>query len=165
MRDKNITGRELTLTDDNFGVWMTSRKDVKDFQIGDFAEKNVKITNKLVETFAELTDDTNPLHLDEAYASRSFFKKRVAHGMLPACFIGAILGTTLPGPGTIYLYQNLRFTAPVYIGDTLTVRVETIGMDEKKGAVKLKTSIRNDRKVLVLDGEAEILFRPAKEDY
>jgi 3-hydroxybutyryl-CoA dehydratase len=137
--------------------------DFDDMRVGDYSERIVSISPELVESFARLTGDMNPLHMDEAYASKTFFRKRVAHGMLPASFIGAILGTALPGPGTIYLYQNLSFKAPVYIGDAITVRAEIIRKDAASGSIFLRTSIKNGKNVLVLEGEAGILFRPAKE--
>jgi 3-hydroxybutyryl-CoA dehydratase len=128
---------------------------------GDYAERTVMVTEKLLEAFAAVSGDWNPMHMDEAYASRTVFGTRVAHGMLPASVVGAILGTALPGPGTVYLSQTLVFKAPVFIGDTLTVRVEIAAKDDASGKILLRTTARARGEVQVLDGEAVILFRPA----
>ncbi|MDR1079734.1 MAG: MaoC family dehydratase [Deltaproteobacteria bacterium] len=128
---------------------------------GDFAEKSLEVTGGLLDAFAAVSQDYNPMHMDEAYSSRSIFGRRVAHGMLPASVVGAILGTLLPGPGTVYLSQTLVFKAPVFIGDTVVVRAEIAAMDDVAGRVLLRTTARVEGGVQVLDGEAVILFRPA----
>jgi acyl dehydratase len=129
---------------------------------GDFAEKTVTVTEGVLDSFAAVSGDYNPMHMDEGYSSRSIFRRRVAHGMLPGAYIGAILGTMLPGPGTVYLSQTLVFKAPVFINDTVTVRVEITGKDETSGKVYLRTTARGRGGIQVLDGEAVILFRPAE---
>ncbi|MDR1314104.1 MAG: MaoC family dehydratase [Deltaproteobacteria bacterium] len=128
---------------------------------GDFAEKAVEVTESLLAAFAEVSGDRNPMHMDEDYASRSIFGRRVAHGMLPAAVIGAVLGTLLPGPGTVYLSQTLIFKAPVYLGDTVTVRCQIAALERATGKVLLRTTAHGPGGGLVLDGEAVILFRPA----
>ncbi|MDR2350958.1 MAG: MaoC family dehydratase [Deltaproteobacteria bacterium] len=135
---------------------------IEDFKAGQFAEKTITVTEELVRDFARATGDYNPIHVDEEYAAKSFFRGRVAHGLLSGSFIGAMLGTVLPGPGTIYVYQNFRFRAPVFIGETVTVRVEISDVNRGSGVVSLKTTVGVDGKT-VIDGEAGILFRPAEE--
>jgi len=104
--------------------------------------------------FAGVTGDLNPAHIDEAYAQGTFFKTRIAHGMLSAGFISAVIGTRLPGPGTIYMHQSLNFLAPVAIGDTVTAVVEVAEKIEEKGRIRLKTTCVNQKGTTILDGEA-----------
>ncbi|MDR2198817.1 MAG: MaoC family dehydratase [Deltaproteobacteria bacterium] len=135
-----------------------------EIKLGDYYERSVEITGELIKSFAELTGDFNPIHLDPDYAAKSFFKKRIAHGLLPVSFIGAIFGTALPGPGSIYLNQSVVFTAPVFLGDTITVRAEVVGLDHHYPKVTLKTTIKNQLGKTVVDGSGEILFEPMKPD-
>jgi 3-hydroxybutyryl-CoA dehydratase len=102
-----------------------------------------------------VSGDFNPAHINEPYAQGTFFKTRIAHGMLCAGFISAVIAMKLPGPGTIYIRQELNFRAPVRIGDTVTARVEVIEKLEKN-RVKLKTTCVNQEGTLVLDGEAVV---------
>ncbi|MDR2338794.1 MAG: MaoC family dehydratase [Deltaproteobacteria bacterium] len=134
----------------------------EEIKLGDYYERRVTITDALIRAFAALTGDSNPIHLDEGYAKGTFFKRRVAHGLLPVGFIGAIFGTALPGPGSIYLSQRADFKAPVFLGDTITVRAEVIALASRSPKVTLRTTIVNQDKVLVVDGEGEILFKPVK---
>ncbi len=108
--------------------------------------------------FAEVSGDRNPVHLDDAYAARSPFGQRVAHGFLTGSLISAVIGMELPGPGSIYLGQTLKFLAPVYIGDTVTVSVEVIGVREEKRLVTLRTDGTNQDGKLVLTGEAIVKY-------
>ena len=108
--------------------------------------------------FAEVSGDRNPVHLDDAYAARSPFGRRVAHGFLTGSLISAVIGMELPGPGSIYLGQTMKFLAPVYIGDTVTVRVEVIGVREEKRLVTLRTDCTNQDGKLVLTGEATVKY-------
>src|SRR5687768_15848153 len=94
------------------------------FQVGETASLSKKMSKRDIQAFAALTGDINPFHLDEEYARETPFKSCIAHGMLIAGFISAALGTQLPGPGAIYISQQLRFTAPVRAGDTVTVVVQ-----------------------------------------
>lgn len=107
--------------------------------------------------FARVTGDTNPVHLDQAAAARSLFGRRVAHGMLSAGLISAVLGTRLPGPGSIYLGQELRFTRPVFPGDTVTATVEVLEVIPEKRRVRLRTVCVNDRGETVVEGEARVM--------
>ena len=108
-----------------------------------------------------MTGDKNPVHLDDAYARTTRFGGRIAHGMLTAGLISAVLGTKLPGPGAIYLNQTLKFTAPVRIGDTITATAEVTAYREDKRIVTLKTDCTNQRGELVLTGEAVLLMEKA----
>ena len=126
-------------------------------KIGDKAEMTKQIGDRDIRTFAELSGDTNPVHLDEEAGKNSRFGKRVAHGMLSASLISAVLGKQLPGEGSIYLGQNLKFKAPVFIDDEVTVTVEVTAVREDKGIVTLKTTCTNQDGTIVIDGEATVL--------
>lgn len=117
------------------------------------------ITDEMVRTFATLTGDANPVHLDEAYAATTRFGKRIAHGMLAASLISAALANDLPGPGTVYLSQTLQFKAPVYLGDTITAVIEVKSVREDKPIATLITTCINQDNVVVLEGEAAVLFK------
>jgi 3-hydroxybutyryl-CoA dehydratase len=132
-------------------------KTFDEIEIGDAAEFAKTISESDVYLYAGITGDMNPAHINEAYAEQTFFKTRIAHGMLTAGFISAILGTHLPGPGTIYMGQELRFMAPVRIGDTITARAEVIEKIADKGRVRLKTTCVNQEGTEVLNGEALVL--------
>ena len=109
-----------------------------------------------IEAFAEVSGDNNPVHLDEAYARTTQFGERIAHGMLSAAYISAILGTRLPGPGASYLSQSLRFRRPVRIGDLVVARATVTALDEAKGRVTLETVCEVGGKT-VMDGEAVVI--------
>lgn len=128
------------------------------YAVGDHATIAHIITPSAVDQFAELTGDTNPVHLDDDYAAQTRFKRRIAHGMLGAGLISAVLGTRLPGPGSIYLSQTLRFAAPIHLGDRLETRVEIIAMRSDKPIATLRTSCTNQDGVLVIDGEAVLML-------
>lgn len=115
------------------------------------------ITETDVVLYAGITLDTNPAHLNEEYAKNTMFKKRIAHGMLTAGLVSAVLGTKLPGEGSIYLGQELRFKAPVYMGDTITAEVEIIELIDEKNQIILKTTCTNQEGKVVLDGKARIM--------
>lgn len=116
-----------------------------------------KVEERDVELFASLTGDANPIHLNDEYAAQSRFGRRIAHGLLVSGYISAVLGTLLPGPGSIYLGQNLRFLAPVYLGDTITVTVVVKEVRKDKPVVKLLTKCINQHELTVIDGEATML--------
>ena len=115
------------------------------------------ITEADILNFAGVSLDVNPLHLNEEYAKKTMFKGRIAHGIIGAGLISAVIGTKLPGEGTIYLSQNLKFIAPVKIGDTITAKVEIVELNQEKKKVELKTTCTNQNGVLVIDGEAKVL--------
>ena len=127
------------------------------FNVGDAAEVSKTITDEDVRAFAELTGDRNPVHLDEEYAATTRFGRRIAHGMLGASLISAVLANELPGRGTVYLSQTLRFTAPVFLGDTVTARVTVKAVREDKPVVTLETVCTNERGERVVEGEAVVL--------
>ena len=129
-------------------------KTFNELNCGDSARFSKTVTEADVVLFAGITGDLNPAHIDEAYAQGTFFKTRIAHGMLSAGFISAVIGTRLPGPGTIYMHQSLDFLAPVSIGDTVTAIVEVIEKMEEKKRVRLKTTCVNQKGTTVLEGEA-----------
>jgi 3-hydroxybutyryl-CoA dehydratase len=122
--------------------------------VGDTDQFSKTVTDSDIYLFAGVTGDLNPAHIDEAYAKGTFFKTRIAHGMLSAGFVSAVIGMRLPGPGTVYMQQTLTFLAPVHIGDTVTAKVEVIEKAEEKKRVRLKTTCVNQEGVVVLDGEA-----------
>src|SRR5688500_8648657 len=126
-------------------------------QPGDKASRTTSITDEMIRAFAELTGDTNPVHLDDAYAAGTRFGRRIAHGMLAAGLISAALANDLPGPGTVYLSQTLQFKAPVYPGDTITTTVEVKAVRPDKPIVTLITVCRNQNDKVVLEGEAVVL--------
>lgn len=135
-------------------------KTISEIAMGDFAEFSKTIAETDIYLFAGLTGDLNPAHIDEEYARNTFFKTRIAHGVLQAGFISAAIGMQLPGPGTIYIRQELNFLAPVHIGDTITARVEVSEINQEKNRVILKTTCRNQNRETVLDGQA--LVSPPK---
>ena len=130
---------------------------VHQLQIGQFAEFSKTISETDVYLFAGVTGDLNPAHVNAQYAEGTFFKKRIAHGMLSASLISTVLGTQLPGQGSIYAEQNAKFKAPVYFGDTITARVEVEEINLEKNRVKMKTTCTNQDGVVVVDGYAIIL--------
>jgi 3-hydroxybutyryl-CoA dehydratase len=125
--------------------------------VGQTAEWTRAVTDAAIRQFADATGDHNPVHLDEAAAARTRFGGRIAHGMLSAGFVSAAIATVLPGPGTIYLSQSLRFARPVRIDDVLTVRLEVLEVMESRRRVRLATVCTNQRDEVVLDGEATVM--------
>lgn len=125
--------------------------------VGDTATLSKTFTDEDIAAFAELTGDRNPVHLDEEYAAQTRFGRRIAHGMLGASLISAVLANELPGRGTVYLSQTLRFTAPVFLGDTVTARVVVKHVREDKPVVTLETFCTNQRGERVVEGEAVVL--------
>ena len=123
-------------------------------KIGDEASLARTITEAHIVNYAGITGDMNPLHVDAEYAAHSMFKERIAHGMLVAGLISAVLGTQLPGPNSIYLGQDLKFMAPVMIGDTITVVVTVTDKRDEKRIIKLRTTACNQRGEMVVDGNA-----------
>ncbi len=130
----------------------------EDLQVGQTASMGKTITDADILMFAAVSLDTNPVHMDADAAAASVFKERVAHGMLSAGLISAVMGTRLPGNGTVYLEQTLRFRRPVRIGDTVTATVEVVSLDQAKRQATLRTVCKARGKV-VIDGEAVVLPR------
>lgn len=133
---------------------------IEDLTVGMSEEVSSVVTESMIEQFAAVSGDDNPVHLDEAYAKSTVFKGRIAHGMLGASFISAALGTRLPGPGSIYMSQQLRFKAPVRIGDVVVTKVRISDINKEKKRVTLGTTCQVGDTV-VIDGEALVMV-PAR---
>ena len=129
----------------------------EDLRIGMFEEVGKTITEADIVNYAGLSLDINPIHLNNEYAKYSIFKERIAHGMLTSGLISAVLGTKLPGEGSIYLSQTLKFISPVKIGDTITAKAEIIDINPEKKIITIKTTCINQNKNIVIDGEAKVL--------
>jgi 3-hydroxybutyryl-CoA dehydratase len=127
------------------------------FKTGHTASLSRTIGDDAIRAFANATGDHNPLHLDEEFARQTRFGKRIAHGMLSASLISAVIANDLPGQGSIYLSQTLQFVAPVYPGDTVTARVTVTSIREDKPIIKLETVCTNQRDEVVIRGEATVL--------
>ena len=127
-------------------------------QPGDKATRTLEILDDTIRRFAEVTGDNNPVHLDDEYAAGTRFGRRIAHGMIAAGLISATLANDLPGPGTVYLNQTLKFRIPVYPGDTVTATVEVLKIREDKPIVTLSTVCTNQNDEVVLEGEAVVLL-------
>jgi 3-hydroxybutyryl-CoA dehydratase len=129
---------------------------VSDLAVGSRAERTFHVDDARIEAFADVSDDRNPVHLDDAYAAGTRFGGRIAHGMLTAAFVSGLLANELPGPGTIYLEQTLRFTAPVRPGDDVRCEVVVTALDAARGRATLATrAYVGDTPVV--DGEARVL--------
>jgi 3-hydroxybutyryl-CoA dehydratase len=129
-------------------------KTIEELQVGDTAKFSKTVSESDVYLFAGVTGDLNPAHVNEAYAKDTFFKTRIVHGMLSASFISTVIGTMLPGPGTVYMRQEVSFLAPVKFGDTVTAIVEVAEIIADKKQVRLKTYCINQENTTVVDGEA-----------
>ena len=137
-------------------------RDFDELRIGQAVERTTAITSELISAFAKLTDDTNPVHLDDDYAAGTFFGRRVAHGMITASLMAALIGSELPGPGSVYLSQSLEFKAPVFPGDVVTVRLEIEELDPAAKKVRLRTTARNQSGRAVIEGTGWVLLRPPR---
>ena len=132
-------------------------KTITEISLNEKASFQKTLSETDVYLFAGITGDNNPAHINQVEAEKSFFKGRIAHGMLSASLISTVFGVVLPGPGTIYLNQELKFLRPVRFGDTLTAEVEVIEKDEKKNRIKCKTTCTNQNGEQVIDGMAEVM--------
>ena len=133
---------------------MAEGKSIHELKVGDSAEISKTITETDINDFARVTGDFNPVHLDQAYAEKTIFKGRIAHGLLSVGLLSNILGNILPGHGTIYLSQEVKFLAPVRIGDTITARVEVMEILSAKNRAKFRTICTNQDGKVVVDGIA-----------
>ena len=131
-----------------------SGKTINEIKVGDSAEFAKTISEADIYLFAGVTGDLNPFHVNEEYSRKTFFKGRIAHGMLLAGFISTVVGCKLPGPGAIYVKQELNFMAPARIGDTITARATVIEVITEKNRVVLRTTCTNQNDEIVLNGEA-----------
>jgi 3-hydroxybutyryl-CoA dehydratase len=129
-----------------------------DLKVGQTAERTKEMTESLVNAYAELTGDHSPVHVDEAAAKKTRFGTRIAHGMLSAGFLSAVIGMDLPGPGTIWVAQAFKFKKPVKLGDTITWRVEVTALFPEKKRATLVTVARNQRGERVIEGEGTIML-------
>lgn len=129
----------------------------KEYKVGDKAAFSKTVSESDIYLFAGVSGDYNPAHVNEAYAKETSFHTRIAHGMLSSSFISAVLGTKLPGPGTIYLEQSLVFKKPVFIGDTVTAEVEIIEIIKEK-ICRLQTNCKNQKNEIVLEGVATVML-------
>ena len=129
----------------------------EDIHIGDSASLSKTISENDVYTYAGITGDFNPVHVDAEFAKNSMFKQRIAHGMISAGLISAVLGTELPGINTIYMDQTISFLAPVLYGDTLTATIECAEKDDTKHRIKFKTTVTNQNGTVVTDGMARVM--------
>jgi acyl dehydratase len=127
-----------------------------ELQVGDSATYTRTLTESELVLFAAVSGDLNPVHLDKDYASKSVFKERIAHGMWSGALISAALATVIPGPGTIYLEQQLNFKRPVKMDDTLTVTLTVIRKEERNRVV-LNCEVINQRAEQVVTGEAKVI--------
>jgi 3-hydroxybutyryl-CoA dehydratase len=134
---------------------------INQLAIGQSYETSFAITAELIEGFAEVTGDHNPIHLNEDYAAKSIFKQRVAQGMLQAGLLSGILGCHFPGVGTIYLSQTFKFIKPVFIKDQITLHLEVLEIIDEKNQVRLETVFTNQSGEAVITGEA--LVKPPPE--
>lgn len=134
----------------------------EDMTIGRRESLQRLVTTEMIEIFADISGDVNPLHLDEAYAATTRFGERIAHGALTASFISAVLGTKLPGLGAVYISQNTRFLRPVKIGDTVEAVAEVIHINPEKNRVTLETAcLVGDKKVVAGEAIVYVPNRPA----
>lgn len=129
----------------------------EEIQIGQKAEYIRIITEGDIDLFATVSEDRNPIHMDEEFAKTTMFKGRIAHGILSVAFISTTLATKLPGPGTIYLKQEVTFLKPVRIGDTITTIIKVLKKDNEKNHITLKTTCKNQNENIVVDGQAVVL--------
>lgn len=129
-------------------------KTMDEIDVGDTAQLSKTVTEETVYLFAGVTGDLNPSHLSEAFARNTLFKARTAHGMLAGGIISAVLGMHLPGPGTIFIRQELNFLAPMRFGDTITAKVRVIEKIPRKSLLRLRTTCTNQDGMMVVDGEA-----------
>ena len=133
-----------------------SGKTLAELKVGERAQFAKTVSESDIYLYAGVTGDFNPAHTNEEYAKETFFKTRIAHGMMTAGFISTVMANHLPGPGTIYISQTVNFLAPVRIGDTVTAVAEVAELYPDKNKVKLKTFCLNQDGIKVLDGEAMV---------
>jgi len=128
-------------------------------QIGEKRKFNKKIDEVTLETFAKLSGDYNPLHMDEKYAQKTSFKKRICHGMLLASYFSRLVGMYLPGKNALYFSQTLNFQAPCFVDDEITVEGEVIDKSSATGIITIKTLIHNQNNECIVDGIAKVIIR------
>ncbi|GGY40740.1 3-hydroxybutyryl-CoA dehydratase [Bacterioplanes sanyensis] len=134
-----------------------------EIEVGEQATREQTVTERDLQLFAAVSGDRNPVHLDAEYAATTMFKGQIAHGMYTGALISAVLGTQLPGPGTIYLGQNLSFKKPVMLGDQLTVTLTVTSKHDSKPIVTLGCSVTNQNGKVVAEGEATVMAPQEKQ--
>lgn len=127
-------------------------------KVGDSDSVTVTVTDEMVRAFAELSGDKNPVHLDEEFASRTLFKKRIAHGMILGGLLSRVAGTKIPGPGTIVISQDIRYKAPCYVGDTVTAEIKILHMRADKPIIKVASKVTNQDGEILIEGGAILYF-------
>jgi len=143
---------------------MTGRT-MTDVAVGDVAEVTYTVTAETIREFVTASGDDNPIHSDAAFAAGTRFGRVIAPGMLTGSFVSSVIGTRLPGPGTIYLSQSFRFMRPVYVGDRVTARVEVAERVAERNRLRLGTICVNQDGELLLEGEAWVLPSPTRIEY
>jgi len=128
---------------------------IEEIKIGDSAEISKLMSPDMAKVFAEISEDFNPVHLDENYASKSRYKKQIIHGLMATSLFSGLFGTKLPGEGCVYMSQNIVFKRPIYIGDSVTARVEVVAIDKKKKILLFSTRCLVKGKTMI-DGESKI---------
>ncbi len=129
-------------------------------KVGDSDSVTMVITDEMVRAFAELSGDNNPVHLDDEFASKTRFKKRIAHGMLLGGLLSRVAGTKIPGPGTIVISQDIRYKEPCYIGDTVTAQITILHVRADKPIIKIGSRVTNQNGDILIDGGAILFFDP-----
>lgn len=129
-------------------------------KVGDVVVDSMPITDELVRDFARFSGDFNPVHLDDAYAAKTRFGARIAHGAISLALVSRVAGTKMPGPGSIYLSHNIRFKRAAYIGDTIVAEVKVTNVRNDKPIIGLSTIVRNQDGEVIVEGDAVILFEP-----
>ncbi len=132
-------------------------------EVGQTETMSKLITAHDIEEFARVTGDTNPIHLDDGYAAKTRFEKRIAHGMMTASMLSNLAGTRMPGPGSIYLSQSIKFKKPAFIGDTVTAEIKVLSVRPDKPIIKLSTICRNQLGEILMDGESLVFYEPIEE--
>jgi acyl dehydratase len=122
-------------------------------RVGQRATRSLELPAAAVESYARLTGDRNPLHFDEAFAAGTKFGRLVVHGGLTAGILNALVAENLPGPGTVFMSQELKYLAPVYVGDTITGEIEVLSVHETKPVTRIKATVRRSDGEVVLEGE------------
>ncbi|MEA4827525.1 MAG: MaoC family dehydratase [Clostridium sp.] len=137
-------------------------KTIDQIQVGDKASFTKTMSETDVYLFAGISGDLNPAHVNQVDSENTMFKGRICHGMLVSSLISTVLGMYLPGPGTIYMGQELRFVAPVRMGDTVTAEAEVIERNAEKNRLVLKTTVTNQDGKVVIEGQAKVMPPRAK---
>jgi acyl dehydratase len=138
---------------------------MEDVAVGDVAEVTYTVTAETIREFVTASGDDNPIHSDAAFAGETRFGRVIAPGMLTGSFVSSVIGTRLPGPGTIYLSQSFRFLRPVFIGDRVTARVEVVERLAERDRLRLRTTCVNQSGELLLEGEAWVLPSSTRIEY